>query len=161
MKRRLKSVLIFTVICIVFSTVIAFATAGDSGDPLVTLSYITDVLVPDLDSRITKKVESSVKEAIQSQSSGESSSFVLVNVKAGNKIIGGEGTEFILRSGSGNIIATSQGGVADLTAGVDLANAAEVPKNHLMLVPRKDSRGMEFTMDGIVMVKGSYKVSKK
>lgn len=161
MKRKFKSVLIFTAICIVLSTVVAFATPGDNNDPLVTLSYITDVLIPDLDSRIDKEVENKVAEAIQSQPSGESSSFVLVNVKAGNKIIGGEGTEFILRSGTGNIIATTSGGVADLTDGVDLANGTEVPKNHHMLIPRNDNRGMVFTMDGIVMVKGKYKISKK
>ena len=161
MKRKLKSVLIFTAICVVLSTVVAFATAGDNNDPLVSLSYITDVLIPDLDSRIDREVDAKVAEAIQSRPSGESSSFVLVNVKAGNKIIGGEGTEFILRSGTGTIISTAQGGVADLTAGVDLANGTEVPKNHHMLIPRNDSRGMVFTMDGIVMVKGTYKISKK
>ena len=161
MKRKFKSVLIFTAICIVFSTVVAFATAGDNNDPLVTLSYITDVLIPDLDSRIDKKVDSAVSEAVANKPSGESSSFDLVNVKAGNKIIGGEGTEFILRSGAGNIIATTSGGVADLTDGVDLANGTEVPKNHHMLIPRNDSRGMVFTTDGIVMVKGKYKISKK
>ena len=53
MKRRFKSVLIFTLICIIFSTIVAFATAGDSNDPLVTLSYITEVLMPNINGRLS------------------------------------------------------------------------------------------------------------
>ncbi len=161
MKRKLKAVLILTAICIVISSVMALATAGDNNDPLITLSYITDVLIPDIDSRISQKVDVSVSEAIQSQPAGESGSFVLVNVEKNYKIIGEEGTEFVLRSGKGTIIATSQGGVADLTAGGDLPDKTEIPLNHHLLVPRSDSRGMSFTTDAIVLVKGAYKVSRK
>lgn len=160
MKRRFKSVLIFTALCIVFSTVVAFATAGDSNDPLITLSYITDVLLPDIDNRINTKIESTAGGAT-SQPTGEAASFALVNVKAGSQIIGSEGTEFVLRSGTGSIISTAQGGVADLTAGMDLINGNEAPKNHLLLIPRNDSRGIAFSADGIVMVKGAYKISQK
>ncbi len=158
MKRKLRTVLIITAICMLVTTVAAFATAGDEGDPLITLSYITDVLLPDIDSRIDKKVDTSVNEAM---SNGEGSSFVLVNVDKNQKIIGDEGTEFLLRAGDGTIIATSQGGVADLTDGVDLSNGTQVPLNHHLLVPRNDQRGMAFTTDAIVMVKGTYQISKK
>ena len=144
MKRRFKSVLIFTLICIIFSTIVAFATAGDSNDPLVTLSYITDVLMPNINGRID-----------------QNTTFRLVNVKAGYKIIGEEGTEFVLRSGTATIIATSSGGVADLTDGIDLPSGSKVTKNHHMLIPRSDNRGMVFTVDGIVMARGNYTVSKK
>ena len=159
MKRKFKSVLIFTAVCIIFSTVVAFATAGDSNDPLITLSYITDVLLPDIDSRINTKIEA-VSGGTASQPAGESQSFVLVNVDAGSKLIGHAGTELVLRSGTGTIIAGTQGGVADLTAGMDLINGNEVPKNHLLLIPRSDMRGIAFSTNGIVMVKGSYEISK-
>ncbi len=156
--KKIKTTLIFVVVCLIVSTIISFASPGDNNDPLVTLSYITDVLLPDIDSRIEKEVETNVTEAMADVSN---TSFVLVNVNANQKIIGDEGTEFVLRSGSGKIVATNQGGVADLTAGSDLPNGTDIPMNHHLLVPRSDSRGMVFTTDAIVLVKGTYTVSKK
>ena len=163
LKKKLKTVLIVTAICALISTVMAYASPGDSNDPLVTLSYITDVLMPDIDSRIEQKVSgavnsSSTPPSASTQTSGDS--FTLVNVKANYKLIGGEGTEFVLRSGKGIIVATNQGGVADLTAGIDLSNGTPIPVNHHLLSPRNDSRGMKFTSDAIVLVKGAYSVSK-
>ena len=161
--KRVKTALIFSAVCMLLTTVIVFAAPGDGNDPLVTLSYITDVLLPDIDSRIDKKVTTTVNEAMQSTESmqGGGESFVLVNVDKGYKLIGDEGTEIVLRSGSGTIIATKQGGLADLTAGADLADGTVIPLNHHLLIPRSDSRGMAFDAKAIVLVKGSYKITKK
>jgi len=160
---KVKTVLITIGVCALISTVMAYASPGDNNDPLVTLSYITDVLIPDIDSRITEKVNTAVDEAVtdgEAATTAGADSFTLVNVKANYKIIGDEGTEFILRAGSGTIVATSQGGVADLTAGSDLTNGTDIPLNHHLLSPRNDSRGMRFSSDAIVLVKGSYSVLK-
>ncbi len=166
MKQKFKMIIAAVLACTLASAIMAVAAPGDDSDPLVTLSYITDVLLPDIDSRIDKKVSTSVNEAVSgldvSTPSGEtaSESFTLVNIKPGYKIIGAEGTEFVLRAGKGSIVATSQGGVADLTSGSDLANGLDAPLNHHLLIPRSDSRGMTFTTDAIVLVKGTYTVSK-
>ncbi len=166
MKQKLKTILAAILVCTLASAVMAFAAPGDDGDPLVTLSYITDILLPDIDSRIDKKVNTSVSEAIGnldvSAPTGDaaSESFTLVNIKSGYRIIGAEGTELVLRSGEGSIVATAQGGVADLTSGADLANGTPAPLNHHLLTPRSDARGISFTTDAIVLVKGTYTVSK-
>ena len=147
MKSKFKAVLIITAICILISTVVAFATAGDNNDPLISLSYITDVLLPDIDSRIEAKTASS-----------NASAFTVVNVSKGKKLVCTEGTELVLRSGEGTIIASASGGLADLTAGVDLGNNTNIPSNHHLLVPRSDGRGLKLTTDAIVLVKGSYTI---
>lgn len=162
--KKVKAALIFSVICILISTAIAFAAPDDDSDPLVTLSYITDVLLPDIDSRIDRKVNTAVNEAVQNSEPGSAQgageSFVLVNVDKDYKLIGEEGTEIVLRAGSGTIIATAQGGLADLTSGVDLADGSAIPLNHHLLVPRSDSRGLKFDEKAIVLIKGAYKVTK-
>lgn len=163
MNAKAKKILAIIVVSVILSTVMAYAAPGDNNDPLVTLSYITDVLMPDLESQIAKKVTNEVKSAvsnIQTGTGATSDSFALVNIKAGYSIIGDEGTELVVRSGAGKIVATSQGGVADLTLGIDLANSADAPLNHHLLVPRSDKRGIEFSSDAIVLVKGTYSVSK-
>jgi len=163
--QKAKAALIFSVVCILISTVIAFAAPGDDSDPLVTLSYITDVLLPDIDSRIDRKVNTAVNEAMQGNSVSNPSAeggetFVLVNIEKGYSLIGEEGTEMVVRAGSGTVIATSQGGLADLTSGVDLADGSVIPLNHHLLVPRSDSRGLDFDEKAIVLIKGAYKVTK-
>lgn len=150
MKTRIKAVLFVVCICMIISSAVVLATPGDDSDPLITLSYITDVLMPDIESRI-------------SQSGGQgggSDSFSLVNVEENYMIIGQEGTEFVVRSGTGRILATKQGGIADLTDGTDLMEGRAIPLNHHLLVPRADGRGMVFTSNGIVMVKGAYRIMR-
>lgn len=162
---RIKALLIAIVIFIAASAIVAFAAPGDSNDPLVTLSYITDTLIPEIDARVDKRVAQKVDEALENHtpsSGGESSDgYILVNVKKNQRIIGGEGTEFVVRSGSGVIVATANGGLADLTVGLDLPDGTEAPLNHLLLSPRNDSRGIKFTTNGIVLIRGKYTVKAK
>lgn len=149
-----KPALISFIIAISLVTaIVAIASPGGSDDPLITLSYINDKLIPEIKEYIDEKfAENPAAE------SGNPSSFVLVNVKANHKIIGDEGTEFVLRMGSGVIVATANGGVADLTAGVDLANGTPIPPNHNLLSPKSDSRGVRMNTDGILLIKGTYTV---
>lgn len=149
MKRKVKVALVFSLVCMLISAILVFAAPGDSGDPLVTLTYITDVLLPDIDGRIDRKV------AAASETNG---SFKLVNVRAGSVLYGNEGTEIVLRSGGATIIAGNNGGISDLTNGSDLTSDMLVPLNHHLLVPRTDSRGLYFVTDSIVLVKGVYSV---
>ncbi len=163
MNAKVKKILAILIVSAILSTVMAYAAPGDNNDPLVTLSYITDVLMPELESQISKKVTNEVKSAISNADLGSASSsdgFALVNIKSDYSIIGDEGTELVVRSGIGKIVATAQGGVADLTAGVDLASGTDVPLNHHLLIPRSDKRGIKFSSDAIVLVKGTYSVSK-
>ena len=146
MKISKKAILIFSIICILMSSAIVLASPGDSSDPLVTLTYITEVLQQDVDARIERKVNEV-----------QSSTFKLINVDAGDVIYGEMGTELMVRSGGATIIAGKNGGgIADLTSGSDLTGDTYVSLNHHLLIPRSDSRGLYFVTDSIIMVKGKY-----
>jgi len=140
-------------IFLVAATCAVIASPGGSDDPLITLSFINDKLIPEIKAYIDSKTPGG-----SSDGQNSASTFKLVNVKAGNKIIGHEGTEFVLRMGSGTIIATGNGGVADLTAGVDLTNGSPIPPNHNLLSPINDSRGLYMHTDGIILIKGTYTI---
>lgn len=135
------------------TAVAVIATPGDGNDPIVTLSYINDTVIPSLKEYVDSKIASAPQTP-----TGSSSSYNLVNVKAGQKIIGSEGTEFVLRMGSGTIVATANGGVADLTDGTDLTDGSPIPANHNLLSPKNDSRGLHMSTDGILLIKGTYTV---
>lgn len=156
LSNRHKFMLLVIVVSIIISAIVAFAAPGDSDDPLVTLSYITDTLMPDIEQQIDDKISEAVSSGSPSGSAG--GTYSLVNIKANHTVIGGEGTEFILRMGSGTIVATENGGVADLTAGVDLPHGTAIPANHMLVAPKNDSRGLKLDRDAIVLIKGTYTV---
>ncbi len=162
MKIQLRHKLILLVIAVsmVLSAVYAFADPGDSDDPLVTLSYITKTLMPQIEDVIDEKIEDALGDKTQvtpdDKPTSTDNTYEIITAKAGQMLIGDEGTEMILRSGDATIVSGAQGGVSDLTAGLDLTQGAYVPKNHLLLSPRKDTRGMNFITDAVVIVRGEY-----
>ncbi len=130
------------------------ANPGSADDPLISKSYITDTVMPQL--------ESYIKEEIKNQMSGAgehiADRFEVVSLTAGQKLMCENGTELILRMGSATIIATAKGGLADTTAGGDLADGTPMPSNHLLIVPVNDGRGITANNDVLVMVKGAYTI---
>ncbi len=128
------------------------ANPGSADDPLITKSYITSVVMPELEDYVKAEVKKQVSGGV----SVTAERFEVISLSAGEKIICENGTELILRMGSATIIATQKGGLADTTAGVDLANGTQMPSNHLLIVPVADGRGIMAQNDVLVMVKGGY-----
>ncbi len=156
---RHKLILLVIAVAMALSAVYALADPGDSDDPLVTLSYITKTLMPQIEDLIDEKIEDALDgktTTSDNTSSTVDNTYEIITAKAGQMLIGDEGTEMILRSGDATIVSGAQGGVSDLTAGLDLTQGAFVPKNHLLLSPRKDTRGMNFITDAVVIVRGEY-----
>ena len=133
------------------SAVYAFAAPGTNDDPLVSLSYITDTLIPELHEYVDAKISK-----IGNTSTGTQGSFKVVDVKKGQMIKCGDGCEMILRMGTGTIVASAKGGISDVTAGFDLGQDIAMPANHLLIAPLGDGRGVRMTTDGKVMIKGTY-----
>ncbi len=154
MKKRIMAVCIAGIVA-VCSIGLAFASEpGSSDDPLISKSYIDEVLLPELYAYIENAI------AGITPSGGVSDKFEVVNVGAGKQVIGGAGTEMILRMGSGSIIASARGGLSDVTEGVDLGDGVSIPSNHLMIIPLDDGRGVQIApnADAILMIKGSYEI---
>ena len=132
-KKRIISFVAIVVFVCVAATYMVYAQPGTENDPIVTLSYIKEVLKPEMQ-------------------------FKVVEVPTGKCIYGEAGTEMVLRMGKGSIIATAKGGVADLTAGYDLGEGKDIPANHHLLVPVDDGRGLYITQNSLVLVKGGYSI---
>jgi hypothetical protein len=126
--------LLFTIALIALRGVSALAYAsgdapGSSGDPVVSKSYV--------DAR---------------------TSFSPIELAAGQRLLGGEGTEIVLRSGEATAIDNGSNGVSDLTSGTDLMTGNQVVSNHLLLVPRDDGRGITAVTEVWVLVRGDYTI---
>ncbi len=150
-----KIISIITVIAIACTLLYAFATPGTNDDPLVSLSYITDTLIPEIHKYVDEKIANITSSG---SSSDASDTFNVVDVKQGQIVKAGKGCEMILRMGSGTIIASQSGGLSDVTQGYDLANGENMPANHLLICPLEDGRGIKVTKDGKIMIKGKYSI---
>ncbi len=153
-------------VTVLATTVVMAADAGSNSDPLVTKSYV-DTKVNELKAQIVA-LENNINSGGGSSSNNSntgttsdvsSSQYQVVLVPKGSKIIGGEGTEMILRSGTATVVSSTSNGLVNMTTGVDALNGTNVPKNNLMIVPRGDGRGFNVTSDNTnVMVRGSYEI---
>lgn len=176
MKTRRKT-LLTTALSVGVLTLLLGAAAGSQTDPLVTMSYLTDVNTPAILKQVDAKLDSreqalvdkldgvadtyaqEVESLMGSSNGGASSSvFSVVTVKAGQQLLGSTGCELLLRSGSATCVAASAPGLVDSTDGSTLAAGGAVQPNHLYLITA-DGRGLKATADATVMVRGSYTIS--
>lgn len=175
MKTRRKT-LLTTALSVGVLTLLLGAAAGSQTDPLVTMSYLTDVNTPAILKQVDAKLDSREQalvdkldgvadtyaqevESLMGSSGGSASSvFSVVTVKAGQQLLGSTGCELLLRSGSATCVAASAPGLVDSTDGSTLAAGGAVQPNHLYLITA-DGRGLKATADATVMVRGSYTIS--
>lgn len=155
MKKKISKLKIAAaVLCLLSAVTVVLAEPGGTDDPLISKSYIDTVLMP----QIKEYVESKISGISTGGATQTANTFKVVEMKAGEKMICSAGAELILRMGKADVIATEKGGLADTTAGYDLANGIEMPANHLLIVPVADGRGISAVNDVIVMVKGEYEI---
>ena len=166
MKRIIASIAISTVI---LGGSIYAADPGSKEDPLVTKSYV-DSKIEGLreDKTSTTELEKKLNEQqqlidllfneISNIQGGEKSTYELVTIGEGQTLVGEQGTEIILRAGKARVVGSANGGVQDVTDGVDLKHGQDAPKYHLTIIPRTEGRGLFAETEIIVMVRGGYTI---
>ena len=82
--------------------------------------------------------------------------FQIFEVKSGERVLMGASTEIVVRTGKAQAIRGEFGGVIDLITGEELGAGAETALNHLLLSARSDGRGLRFTENSFVMIKGDF-----
>ena len=119
-----------TIAVVAFSMGLARADTADPGsnaDPLVSKSYVDQY-----------------------------TQWRVVNVTKGQQLVADAGAEIIVRAGNATAVASTLGGVSDLTGGDDRKLGEALPANHLLIVPRGDGRGLVAVSDLVLLVRGTY-----
>lgn len=146
----------------------AFATAtGETytteEDPLVSLSYV-NAEMEKLKQEMKAEMEAYVREEIAKNSVGGSSSqqvvFSTEKLNAGQKIVALGACDIILLTGSVKAVCPSATQtLTDKTTETSLLNNSDISKNHYVIIPKADGRGICCTSSGTeIMIKGEYKV---
>ncbi len=148
---------------IISMSVIAFATqAGSAEDPLVTRSYVDAEIKKaleniDISDILEDIIIDDIVDNIIDNNSNSINNFVPVLVEANQTILGKEGTEIILRSGSGvAVVPEGVSEIANITAGKNVFNNENVETNHLLIISRDDGRGVKVGVNSWFLVKGDY-----
>lgn len=136
------------------------AQPGTEGNPLVTKLYM-DAVVDGVKDTVTKLEAriAALEKGGSSQEAVPAASWEVIEVKAGKSVLGGEGTEIVLRSGNAVALDNGANGVSDLTSGQDIMGGTKISPNHLLLVPRQDGRGIKCENTCWVMVLGEYTIN--
>lgn len=157
-------------------------TPGSADDPLVTKSYVDELLkklnsnpAANLEEEMTKKLAEAegkidkllaeanqdINDLVNKAGAQTGGGLLVIELYAGDVLKGKEGTELIARTGESLIVA-GENGIPDVTSGVDLANGVKVPLNHLLITPRDDGRGIMANPASspvvYVMVRGDYEL---
>lgn len=153
------------------------AEPGTDGDPLITKSYVDQVINP-INTRITsleslntqelkaqltaqdlkiKELASKLEDISKSKEADvkklseieKYGKFVPVELAKGQTLITGDSGEIILRGGKATAIGGAGGGLSDITSGTgaDVNSGQNVPLNHLLLISRDDGRGLKVVSD--------------
>jgi hypothetical protein len=163
MKIRRK-IIVITCICVALLSIIVLANSpvpGTEGDPVVTVSYVENKLNEIkgyLDQRLSSLNLDKNSDGNTGIPNHQGTAFKVIDLNKDEKLIGAEGTEIILRSGTALAIDNGVDGVSDLTLGKDLKGGEGIFKNHHLIVPRSDGRGILATSQIWVMVKGDYQI---
>ena len=153
MKKKFIVLLILTVIAAALFT--GGTLPGSSEDPLVSKSYVDDKFNQILN------VLSAFNDAIptiQPGGKGAAAAYTPVSVGMGQALIGGEGTEIILRSGKAIGYCPGENGMVNITTGIEVFSGTEISLNHMLIVPRNDGRGALVIEDAWFLVKGDYTI---
>ena len=158
MKNRfLRTVLILLLIAVLAAGgVYAAARYGSQDDPLITLSYLTDVAEQQITDQTETAIQTAVSNAqsqVQDQLRAAAGVYQPVNLAAGQTLKCNPGTEILLTGGA----AAMTGAGADVTTGAALASGASLPLNHLCLAG-SDGVTIQTGEQAAFMIRGGYTV---
>ena len=153
-------------------------------DPLVSLSYIDEVVKPEYEAKIkelsdiiteltdtiialdeklnaaNEKLAALEENTPEDTTDNTGSLYEVVRLDKGAKLLAKSPCEIILRSGTAIAVSMIENGLNNITDGSELLNAAEIPLYNCLLVPRgDDGRGIQITSaEAYVMVRGDYEI---
>ena len=150
MKERSLKIIIAVLALLLVGGVAAYAATnyGTRDDPLITKSYLDEVVKPELESDMKTKLDAASSEMLAS-TPGE---FASVELSGGQSLRFAAGCQILPVSGS----VSALGAMADTTAGDAVATGAALSANHLYMAT--ESGGVSASGSATVLVSGGYTV---
>lgn len=186
--KKIRTIIAAASVALALGVTVLAASYDSSEDPLISLSYLTNIFKPEIEQKYEEKIEKlearlselentisdpvidtypaedePVIDTTTENSNGApaaSSTYEVVELTYGDSLYAVTACDIMLRSGKAACIApdVSQG-IADYTGGYEVYNDQAVEKNHMLLIPRGDGRGIKALSESVfVMVRGDYTI---
>ncbi|MEG1878178.1 MAG: hypothetical protein RRY65_00310 [Pseudoflavonifractor sp.] len=157
---------------------LAAGQQGTQADPLVTLSYLTTKLTPELMAQVDTKLSAGeqaltdrlgaaittytaqIDEKLAASAGGpaaKAAAFAVVDLAAGQKLHAGIGCEIMLRVGAATCSTANSPGLIDMTDGGSLDHGQALLKNHLYMATI-EGRGVVAKNAVKLLVRGDYTI---
>ena len=135
----------------------AALAAGDADDPLVTLSYLNETVLPKLLSQT--ELANQLSQVMAQGGGGASASYTVVTLNPGQRMDLDIGCEVLLRVGSATAGAAVDPALVDVSAGGELYSGGALVRNHLYLATMSDHYLVAGNSTVKVLARGGYRVS--
>ena len=152
----------------------ASATGGDQTDPLITLSYLTQVVKPELLGKVDEKVAANEQtllekvnaaiddyskemEAALGGTGGNGAMYTAVTLSKGALLCPNAGVEILVRTGTAKVLAGANPVVHNATSGAGVSIGGELQANNLYVVPLEGAV-ICATSDCTLLVRGGFVV---
>lgn len=154
----------------------SLAAVGDENDPLITLSYLQQTVLPNIltqvetntmqkQEQLSADLSAQISQyktdmqALAGSGSTGSDSYTLVTVTKGQTMYLDVGCEMMLRVGSATVNAATSPALINITTGDTINNGTALTKNHLYMSTIAD-RTLTPTADTVkLLVRGSYSIA--
>lgn len=183
-QKRIRVIAVTLAVALTLGISVFAAGYDSSEDPLISLSYLTNIFKPEIEKAYKEKVaglESTVASlenkiaaleqkvsnagttppSAETEPSADSSSalYEVIELTTGDQLYAVSACEIILRAGEAYCIAPDPTqGLAALT-GYEVLNGQALAKNINHLIPRGDGRGIMANSQSVfIMVRGEYKI---
>lgn len=154
----------------------AWAAGGGENDPLVTLSYLEQTVLPDVVNQVEAKsvirqveLEKALDDKIAQyklevaglagSGTGSSASYTVVTLSSGQTMSLEVGCEVLLRIGSVKVNAATSPALIDVSAGGSVNNGASLTTNHLYMATISDRTLTPTSATVKLLVRGGYSVA--
>ena len=154
-----KKRIIIIILCAVLALALGFSvfaatSYGSEDDPLITKSYLTKILLPQLQEDFQEELDAAVAE-IERDGSGE---FTVITLSKGQTVKCGVGCEVMLRIGSAEAMGDSAPAMVNTTTAESIFKGYKLEVNNLYLVTI-EGNGFKATSDNTkLLIKGDYKI---
>ena len=174
MKQKLIiSLVVIAAILLISGASILAATPGTTQDPVVTLSYLTNIFRPAVmndvrtaEQEMVQRFETRIAELesrIQAGGTGQTTvgtadRFHVVTLSRNQTLTSSVGTEIMLRVGTADAVGTAPA-LVNYTTGATLSSGSGLTTNHMYLVTI-EGNGIRATAETVrVLVRGVYTIS--
>ena len=144
----------------------AALAAGDADDPLVTLSYLNETVLPKLLSQTDERAKvrqaeltDQLSQVMGQEGGGTSASYTVVTLNPGQRMDLDIGCEGLLRVGSATAGAAVDPALVDVSAGGELYSGGALVRNHLYLATMSDHYLVAGNSTVKVLARGGCRVS--